>query len=306
MEQTIRTLSPSIHRAGESLLSEDSYSRHRGILLDLAKADAASQWHRIQEAPRTDARFSLSSTFYQLLDDNPILQNLIKERALERAIDDAFSAKISELEKQNEVDFANFWIDRVSTRVAIYSEGLTKVEDHKLQDQLSDLLAQYVQNDLVPDAVSKAASQGLLLSRRTRKNVQRIESALDSHSMDVSALASSLDKFNKKQSIDTPDDLALQSSKSTMLGDMARRMQKQRKSDGPLLFLTLVVFLFAKYNAGVVYATGKYAPKLLKQLKPVLDAEQYSQLEAWKEAARAGSLSADDRAGMKKMVEAGV
>lgn len=306
MEQTIRTLSPSIHRAGESLLSEDSYSRHRGILLDLAKADAASQWHRIQEAPRTDSRFSLSSTFYQLLEDNPILQNLIKERALERAIDDAFSAKISELEKQNEVDFANFWIDRVSTRVAIYSEGLTRVEDQKLQDQLSDLLAQYIQKDLVPDAVSKATSQGLLLSRRTRKNVQRIESALDSHSMDVSALASSLEKFNKKQSIDTPDDLTLQSSKSTMLGDMARRMQKQRKSDGPLLFLTLVVFLFAKYNAGVVYATGKYAPKLLKQLKSVLDAEQYSQLEAWKEAARAGSLSADDRAGMKKMVEAGV
>lgn len=124
--------------------------------------------------------------------------------------------------------------------------------------------------------------------------------------MDVSALISSLDKFGKKQSIDAVADLSLESSKATMLNDMARRMQKQKKSDGPLLFLTLVVFLFAKHNAGVVYATGKYAPKLMKQLRSVLDAEQYSQLEAWKEAARAGSLRAEDRDGMKKMVEAGI
>ncbi|KAJ8109210.1 hypothetical protein OPT61_g7629 [Boeremia exigua] len=306
VEQTIRSLAPSAHRAGESLLSEDSYSRHRSILLDLAKADAASQWQRFKEDPRAEAKYSLSNTFYQILEDNPVLQNLVKERTLERAIDDAFSARISELEKQNEAEFADYWTDRVVTRIAIYSEGLDAVEDQKLQDQLSDLLAQYIQKDIVADTVTKATAQGLILSRKTRKNIQRLESALRSGSTGVAALTASLEKFNKKQAIDTPDAATLESSKATMLGDMARRMQKQKKSDGPLLFLTLVVFLFAKHNAGVVYATGKFAPKLLKQLKPVLDAEQYAQLEAWKEAARSSSLSAEDRDGMKRMVEAGV
>lgn len=253
-----------------------------------------------------DIKYSLSNTFYQILEDNPLLQNLVKEKTLERAIDDAFSTRISELEKQNEADFANFWADRVVTRVVTYSEALAAVEDQKLQDQLSELLAQYLQKDLVPDALSKATSQRLVSSRKTRKNVQRLESALSAGSMDVPALTTSLDKFNKKQSIDAPASSALESSKATMLGDMARRMQKQKKSDGPLLFLTLIVFLFAKHNAGVVYATGKFAPKLLKQLKAVLDAETYAQLEAWKEAARAGTLSADDRDGMKKIVEAGI
>ncbi|KAJ4988946.1 hypothetical protein SVAN01_05570 [Stagonosporopsis vannaccii] len=306
VEHMIRSLSPSVHRAGESLLSEDSYSRHRGILLDLAKADASSQWHRLEEDPRTDTKYLLSNTFYQILEDNPVLQNLVKERTLERAIDDAFSARISELEKQNETQFADFWTDRVVTRVTIYSEGLDTVEDQKLQDQLSDLLAHHIHTDLVPDAVSKATSQGLILSRKTRKNVQRLESALKSGNTAVTALTASLDKFNKKQSIDAPESSILESSKATMLGDMARRMQKQRKSDGPLLFLTLIVFLFAKHYAGIVYATGKFAPKLLKQLKAVLDVEQYAQLEAWKEAARSSSLSAEDRDGMKRMVEAGV
>jgi hypothetical protein len=288
------------------LLSEDSFSRHRNILLDLVRADAASQWHRRKEDPTIDEKYSLSATFYQILEDNPVLQNLIKERELEREFDEAFSARISELEKQNEVEFADFWTDRVVTRIAIYSEGLATVGDERLHDQLSELLAQYIQKDLVPDSLSKATSQGLMASRKTLKNVRRLESVLSGGKADVPALMSSLDKFHKKQTIDAATTSALASSKATMLGDMARRMQKQRKSDGPLLFLTLVVFLFAKHNAGVVYATGKFAPKLLRHLKPKLDTEHYAQLEAWKEAARAGSLSAEDRDGMKKMVEAGV
>ncbi|KAF3040366.1 hypothetical protein E8E12_009517 [Didymella heteroderae] len=306
VEQAIRDLSPGTHRAGDTLLSEDSFSRHRNILLDLVRADAASQWQRRKEDSTVDDKYSLSTTFYQILEDNPVLQNLIKERALEREFDEAFSARISELEKQNELDFADFWTDRVVTRITIYLEGLATVDDEKLQDQLSELLAQYIQKDLVPDSLSKATSQGLMTSRKTRKNVHRLESVLSTGRPDVPALTSSLDKFQKKQSIDAPTASALDSSKASMLGDMARRMQKQRKSDGPLLFLTLVVFLFARHNTGIVYATGKFAPKLLRHLKPKLNTEQYAQLEAWKEAARAGTLSAEDRDGMKKMVEAGV
>jgi hypothetical protein len=231
---------------------------------------------------------------------------MIKEKVTERSLNEVFSNEILELEKQNEADFADFWVDRIITRAAIYAEGLPAVEDQKLQTQLSELLAQYLQKELVPNTISKATLQGLLLSRKSRKNIQKLEVALSAGSMDLPALIVSLDKFNKKQAIEAPTGPALEACKATMLGDMARRMQKQKKSDGPLLFLTLVVFLFAKHNAGVVYATGKFAPKLLKQLKTVLDAEQYAQLEVWKEAAKAGTLSAEDRDAMKQMIEARV
>ncbi|KAF2626004.1 hypothetical protein BU25DRAFT_396179 [Macroventuria anomochaeta] len=305
VEHAIRAISPKIHRVGDCILSEYGYDQDRNILFDLAKADAASQWQQLKEVPKADVKYSLSSIIDQIPNRGLVLRDLVKERTIQRALDDAFSIKISELEKQNEAEFADYWTDRVVTRVAIYSQGLTAIEDQKLRDQLSELFAQYLQKGLMPDTISKVTSQGLVLSRKTRKNIQKLESALSAGNMDVSALTTSLDKFNKKQSIDAPVASALGSSKAAMLGDMARRMQKQ-KSDGPLLFLTLVVFLFAKHNAGVVYATGKFAPKLLKQLRAILDAEQYARLEAWKEAARAGTLSAEDRDGMKKMVEAGV
>ncbi|KAJ4337540.1 hypothetical protein N0V95_008302 [Ascochyta clinopodiicola] len=304
VEQAIRALSPEIHRVGDCILNEFGYSHDRSALLDLAKDDAASQWQQLKENLSKDVKYSLSNIVGQIPTNRPTLQDLIKERSVERAVEDAFSAELLELEKQNEAEFAGFWTDRVATRAAIYTEGLSAVEDQKLRDQLSELLAQYVQKELVPDAVSKSTSQGYVLSRKTRKNVQKLETALSAGNMDVSALTASLDKFNKKQSINAPTTSALETSKATMLSDMARRMQKQKKSDGPLLFLTLVVFLFAKHNAGVLYATGKFAPKLLKQLKGNLDAGQYAQLEAWKEAAKAGTLSAEDRDAMKKMVEA--
>ncbi|KAF7565011.1 hypothetical protein PtrSN002B_002894 [Pyrenophora tritici-repentis] len=90
-----------------------------------------------------------------------------------------------------------------------------------------------------------------------------------------------------------------------MVEDMLRRLQKQKASDGPVLFLTLVVVLFARQYDGVVYATGKFAPKLLKQLKGTLDKVQYEKVEAWKEAAKTNALTPEDRAEMVKMAEAG-
>ncbi|XPS71085.1 hypothetical protein M3J09_003270 [Ascochyta lentis] len=256
VEQAVRALSPEIHRVGDYILNESGYSQDRSALLDLAKADAASQWQQLKESPRVDVKYSLSNVIGQIPTNRPTLQNLVKERTVERAVEDAFSC------------------------------SHTRFHLHRRLER------------------GRGPEEGLVLSRKTRKNVQKLESALSVGNMDVSALTTSLDKFNKKQSINAPTTSALEMSKATMLSDMARRMQKQKKSDGPLLFLTLVVFLFAKHNVGVLYATGKFAPKLLKQLKGTLDEKEYAQLEAWKEAAKAGTLSAEDRDDMKKLVEA--
>ena len=298
---------PEAHRVGDFILNASGYIHERTALLKLAKLDAASQWQQLKENSKTDIKFSLTNVTSQFPKHRIFWPELVRERAIERALEDAFSTEISGLERQNEADFAEYWTDRVATRTAIYTEGLTAIEDQKLQGQLSELLTQYLHKDLVPDAISKATSQGLLLSRKTRKNVQKLESALSANSsIDVPALTSSLEKFSKKQLIEWPAPSALNKAKTTMLNDMARRMQKQKKSDGPLLFLTLIVFLLATHNAGVIYATGKFAPKLLKHLKTVLDAEQYVQLETWKEAAKAGTLDARDREAMKTMAEAQV
>ncbi|KAH7381543.1 hypothetical protein BKA66DRAFT_464411 [Pyrenochaeta sp. MPI-SDFR-AT-0127] len=295
---------PKPFRVGSFLLTEAYRKQEQAVLLEYAKVDAASQWEQLKENPEKDIKFSLSNIAGSVGSQESVLNDLIKEKTVEKALDEQFWASVSEHETQNEADFSIFWLERVISRCHIYNEGLSAVEDQKLRDQLAELFATYAQKELLLDSVLRARSQGLALSRKTRKNIQKLETKLSTDTKDVSVIMTTLDRFNKKQSIEVPAASSLQQAKEVMIQDMKRRMQKQKKSDGPVLFLTLVVLLFARHYPGVVYATGKFAPKLLKQLKSVLETGQYEQLERWKEAAKTSTLSAEDREEMKQMAEA--
>lgn len=292
-----------LHRVAEYWLTEDGYASHKDKLLSHAAANAQLQWQETSNSPEKEIKFAMSNITTKIDSHESVLHALAQEKSTEKAIQEHFWNTVSEQQAQNEADFATFWNERVVSRTRIYNEGLGGVKDDKLLAQLAEVFASYAQKELVPDVISKAHSQGLVVSQKTRKNIQKLSSRLDAEKMDAATIMTALDKFNKKQSIESPGDSWLEESRKAMVLDMIRRMQKQKKSDGPVLFLTLVVLLFAKHHPGVVYATGKFAPKLLKQLKGVLEPDQYEQLEKWKEAAKTGTLSAEDREEMKKMAE---
>ncbi|KAF2131903.1 hypothetical protein P153DRAFT_373757 [Dothidotthia symphoricarpi CBS 119687] len=292
-----------LHRVGEYWFTEDGYINHKDRILSIAAADANFQWQQLTDSPEKEVKFSLSNITTAITDNEPVLRALVQERSVEKAAEECFWNTVSNRESENEAEFSISWNERVVLRTYVYNQGLDAVGDQKLRDQLAELFAAYAQKELIPDAITKARSNGLMMSRKTRKNVQKLESRLSTEKMDTSTIVIAVNKFNKKQSIEAPGASSLEESKKTMVLDMTRRMQKQKKSDGPVLFLTLVVLLFAKHHPGVVYATGKFAPKLLKQLKSVLEPVQYEQLEKWKEAAKTGTLSAEDRDEMKKIAE---
>ncbi|KAF2856465.1 hypothetical protein T440DRAFT_382628 [Plenodomus tracheiphilus IPT5] len=290
------------HRVGDFLLKPESYDSERRVLLDYADVDAGLQWKQMQENQEKEVGYSLANVTGLITKEQRILGSLIKEKAVEKAVEERFWMIISQQESQNEVQFSEFWNERVHSRLQIYQDGLDKVSDEKLRDQLSEILSVYAK-ELILESVTKARSQGLVLSRKTRKNAVTVEDLLKQEDSSIASVLSALKKFNKKQGIEPLNAAKAVETKQNIVNDLVRRMQKQKKSDGPVLFLTLVLILFAKHNDGVVYATGKFAPKLLKQLKAVLPAEQYEQIEKWKEAAKTSSLTVEDRAAMKGMAE---
>ncbi|CAN9241561.1 unnamed protein product [Alternaria sp. RS040] len=295
---------PRIVRVGPLILTE---TRRDGALDELsgyAKEDAEAQWRGLQDDPTRaeDIKFARDRVKAMIPPTGLVQRLLLDQRPVEKTLEEHFWSTISAFETPNEEDFAMYWTDRLLTRWAVYNTGLASITDQKLYDQLGDLLATYAHKDLIPDTTAKARAQGLVLSRKTRKNLARLSSIVDAtKSADTTYLSSALDKFNKKQSIASPSPDSLAAAKQSMLADMLRRLQKQKASDGPVLFLTLVSVLYAKQNDGVVYATGKFAPKLLKLLKGALGDEQFGKVEAWKEAAKSNSLSAEDRRGMAEM-----
>jgi hypothetical protein len=268
--------------------------------MSYATNDAQAQWAALSTNPSHDLKFSIPRVAAQIPDTHRMDTYLVREKAVEKQLDEQFWSHISHHEEQNEVDFATYWTDRVLCRLSIYNTSLTHISDDKLRDQLSTLLAAYAQQELIPDALTKAQAQNLLLSRRTRKNTSRLESVLKSATANP---MTALEKFAHKQTISVPSPSTLASTRTTMADDMRRRMQKLKPTDGPALFLTLVILLFAKHHDdNIVYATGKFAPKLLKLLKGRIDEETYTKLDMWKEAAKAGTLSEADKEGMVALV----
>jgi hypothetical protein len=278
------------YRFGPLVLTKEQYIIEQDKLLDLAAGNANAQWDQLKENAPHEIKFAMSN----IADTNhPTQGSLAKDKKTQKACDERFWSTISSLEAENEFAFATYWTDRVTSRVHIYTEGLNSISDTKLQDQLSELLATYIQKDLIPDSIAKARTQNLVLSRKAAKNIGKLETTIAGANSEVGELSNVLDKFAKKQSLPSPSP----DFKETMIQDMHRRMTKA--NDGPVLYLTLIVVLLARHSDGVVYATGKFAPKLMRQLKGKVSEEEYARLEGWKEEAKKGSLTGEDREGMR-------
>ena len=286
------------------LVTGERYNESRNTLLDLSKQNATSQWEHLQSNPATDIKFSIPAITATIPPTQPFLPIFINEKPTEKALEEIFTTTLLTHESANEIAFATFLTDRALSRLQCHTVALNIISETTLHTQLSSLLATHAQKDLLPDTLSKARSQNQVLSRKTRKNVQKFESALQAATPEISSIVSVIDKFVKKQGIDTSTSHTSSSeqTKHTTMADLHRRLQKPPKAgDNPAVFLTLVILLHAKHYDGVLYATGKYAPKVMKLLKEKLDEEAYKELERWKDAAKSGSLTVEDREGMVKM-----
>ncbi|KAF1995794.1 hypothetical protein P154DRAFT_444678 [Amniculicola lignicola CBS 123094] len=290
----------ALYRVGDFLITPALHTAECAFLLQEVKKHASSEWNNDQEK---EPKFQMSDFVTRIPKERSLARTICLENkhGIASSLEGDFTSQITDLETETDYKFTLFWVDRVLSRVPCYVEGLNAVEDQKLRDQLSDLLSAYVSKELLPDIITKSRSSGFARGKKTRKNIQKLESTIKS-TPTVQELSISIDKFSKKQGIPEADSAGLAHSKESLVEDMVRKMQKY--SDGPLLFLTLVIILRAKHRPGVVYATGKFAPKLLKLLKSTLSAGQYETLEKYKDQAKAGSLRAQDKEDMKKMAAA--
>jgi len=296
---------PGVRAIEKFVITTAKYDSARVTLFSAARTQAKDQWEALKPSPELDPKLQ-QSTLLPLDDpDAALLDAIATQKDTERDMAAAFCAQIAELEEANEAEFAALWTDKVVLRIRNYADGLASVdEDAKLRDQLADLLANHVRTELLPDQIGKARGQSLLRSRRTRKNVSRFEAALKSCKPDLTSVLSSLDKFAKKQGVPEVSVEQVEGAKDALMLEMWRRMEKP-KTDAPLLFLLLVLLLLAREGPGAVYATGKFAPKLMKVVKGRVESEVGEKLERWKESAKKGVLMAEERREMVRLAEAG-
>jgi hypothetical protein len=217
----------------------------------------------------------------------------------------AFASQLATLEEENEQAFKQFWISRVDDKCRLYTIGASSIVDTALRLQLEELLRTYIGSELVPAAIARAKAKGLTKSSQLKltKKLSSLESSLERAS-ELNMSTKALDDFNESSGISSHGIEDLQAAKKTVLQDMVKSMQKDQ--DAPRLFLNLLTIIIATKQNGVVYATGKNAPKLLKHIKSSLTSEEAARLEELKEGVKAGKITDIEREEMRTMASAAV
>ncbi|KAI9848563.1 MAG: hypothetical protein M1837_007232 [Sclerophora amabilis] len=220
----------------------------------------------------------------------------------------AFNTELLRLQKETTSSFARYWTDRVMAKFEMYKHGLESVQDAKLREDLSTTLQEYVVDDLIPVTLKRAAAEGLVLGKTINRNVEDLKSSIgelkteEFSSKELDPLDHALGTFLRALDPDWRATLDLPGRKTQHAQDMLTNMQNDKND--PRLFLTLVLILIARDNPGLVYASGKFAPRLLKQLKGKIDGERFEWLKRIKDQAKSGQISSEDREEMRAFAQA--
>ena len=204
-----------------------------------------------------------------------------------------FEERMAELKADGRNQLEFMWKTRVFVPAHIYGSALGNLEASPLKDQLHDLLQVHLAQDLIPNTLKRMRTKGLLRDTSSRKQVEKLETAIATPKKDV-PLMKSLEKFHEKMGFSSLSSEDVGKAEIEQLSGMVKSMQED--TDGPRLFLTAILILLAlRKEIGIVYATGKFAPRLLRLLKTCVDQELYTALEKLKDAVKGGSITDEDR-----------
>lgn len=270
-------------------------------------------WDALLKRPDSEYSFNISQISHDEIRSANVDMGSVAMSAILQApeiiakAERAYSDEIKhELEPQVEEAFRAFWSEKVIARFQLFRSGLESIHDEKLHNQLTETLRAHVANELVPDAIAKSRSRGFFRVKKIRKDVEKLATLLKEDSPQppsLESIHSKLERANSKLGLAwfPVDELA--SKKDTFTQDMRRAMQKD--SDGARLFLATVLLLLSRQQEGLVYATGKFAPRLLKTLHRDdggVEEDTYKKLESWKDKVKTGKLDNDDKEAMRALV----
>lgn len=272
----------------------------------IATQFAEEHWEQNVDVQSMQAVLSSPSFLEKIRSESELEMALLEtmwaktEEGIYVAARNTYEQRRAALQAESQAEFSILWKARVVLRAQLHSIGLDALEESPLKEQLREVLWAYVNQDLLQPVIKRAKSKGLIRTQSMQKTMAKLLDTLAQKEHRTSPLEA-LGKFNKKNGIDLPTAEEMETTKQGYLNDLTASMEKV--TDGPRLFLGVVINLYATSHDGVLYATGKFAPRILKLLKPSLEAEKYARLEGIKDAVKAGKVDESIREEMRSMVK---
>ncbi|KAE9987022.1 hypothetical protein EG327_004040 [Venturia inaequalis] len=273
----------------------------------LGRTAAEEQWQTQSENPSHSPTLSPPNFLQKFHEESETPLELLRHlwviqrnESISIAAVTAFEKRIAELQAENQDLFTSLWTSRVVLKSSIHNAGLEALPAGLLKDQLSELLSSYIFQDLIPNTIKRARTKGLIRTPNLSKQISKLEAEIaPTKETRKSSPQETLSKFAKKISLEPPSIAQIATAKKQHLGDMVSTMSKDK--DGPRLFLSLVIILCASKKDGIIHATGKFAPKLLKAVKEELDEDLYKRVEEIKELVKLGEVDKAVRVEMREL-----
>ncbi|KAK6353381.1 hypothetical protein TWF696_005347 [Orbilia brochopaga] len=206
-------------------------------------------------------------------------------------------ASVQYMERVNELREAangaskSVFVDKIYARFQVNMAAVAEIQDAALQDKLAqDLIAHY--HRVILDGLTKLLDR--VADSAGRRRNEQIEDAAKSIA-ETCALVESVKWMDALRSLqaelrgvaqiigaDEPSDDTLKAKKAEMQTELKAPLAKA--TDASLMLLVVLILLLSETGEGVLRASGKYAPKLLKILRPKIPESDYKFLSDIKSA----------------------
>ncbi|KAF2103923.1 hypothetical protein NA57DRAFT_70135 [Rhizodiscina lignyota] len=334
--------SNSVILLGEFAVSKSFVLQAASVLSSKIQQSANDAWDAYAASPTTVSYPTASSTISlreqsKLSDDSKVPEELVRvifDTEVAKTAKAAYNARIAQLDAEDENLFAEAWRDEIMLRVQLYHRAVQSLEGGKLRSELTSLLNIYMTKDLLPSSFMEVARKseqessngsrsfvridpmtgkrapkfyGKRLVPATEKLKTQCEAFEESEDAeaDLQRIRTAMEAFAAKFGIDSVTDDDLTGKKQAFLQDMSEKLDPTKAGkdkDGSTLFLAVVLILIARHNQGLLYATGRFVPRLLKLLKPSIGEAQYERLQVLKEEVKKGFLTPEQREELVAMV----
>ncbi|KAF3202553.1 hypothetical protein TWF679_010798 [Orbilia oligospora] len=211
----------------------------------------------------------------------------------------SYSDRIGELREMANAAARVQFVDKVYLRFVINRAAIEKIQDPGVQGKLAQDLMIYYQKMIV-DGLTKLRDR--VADTQSQRMNERIEDAISTvtnvfSSDDIKPIAGlhviqqELESLMKDIGVNRSTGEEFDASVKNKMEEMRNelRVQLGKASDLSLMLLVVLILLFSEHEGGILRATGKYAPKILKQLRHRLTDADYEFLNYVKGAVIARS-----------------
>ncbi|KAF3930250.1 hypothetical protein ABW20_dc0105823 [Dactylellina cionopaga] len=282
---------------GGHLVTRDLVDELIRIGLAYAKEEAEKAWTAAVERSKM---MSLSTTLpwrslcnFLALDRREVPPSALESiaQSILPKVSGRYVDRANELREAANTSAKLHFTDKIYLRFIVNMAALERIQDAGLQDKLAQDLLAYYQKTLLEGLVKLL--DRMADSQSKRKNDQigdTIESVNNACSSDTTSKAMGIlrslqDELRNLMRVIGAEEPSAEITKAKKV-EMQRELKTQldKATDPSLMMLVVLILLFSELEDGILRATGKYAPKLLKILKPKMEEGEYQFLSSVKSA----------------------